>query len=207
MPLTLSSGRALPSFPKKRAGARPPAAVCYTMDMTNKQSVPTVGAELLERRGIRLRDMAEVVYKLQRPYNNGIDVETCLDSVEVVVRKREVQYAIIVGHTLDTMAEEGTLKEPLGSIVRENSPLFGIDKVFALGIVNLYGSIGFSNYGLLALEEPEFFKRWKEKNPNAVYTFLDDIVAAIVAAACSRIAHRGEVGGRDGAARDVRLSG
>lgn len=143
---------------------------------------------MLERRGIRLGEMARIVWELQHPYLPHLTVDDCLEAVRAVVAKREVQYAVITGLTLDEMAEEGTLKEPLGSIVREDHRLYGIDAMLALAIVNMYGSIGMSNYGYLASKEG-FVRRCLGDGERGVHTFLDDLLAAIVAAACARIAH------------------
>lgn len=143
---------------------------------------------MLERRGIRLAEMARVVWELQHGYLPQLTLDDCLEAVRAVIAKREVQYAVITGLTLDEMAEEGTLKEPLGTIVREDPRLYGIDAMIALGIVNMYGSIGMSNYGYLASEEG-FVRRCLGDGERGVHTFLDDLLAAIVAAACARIAH------------------
>jgi phosphatidylglycerophosphatase A len=62
----------------------------------------------------------------------------------------------------------------------------------ALSIVNVYGSIGFTNFGYVDKAKPGIIgvldKEGKE--PNRCNTFLDDIVGAMAAAAASSIAHR-----------------
>lgn len=143
---------------------------------------------LLEERGIKLDSVARLVFELQLPYNPSLTLEECHVSVEHVLKKREVQYAVITGITLDQMAEEGSLKEPLGSIVRENHRLFAVDEILGLCIVNLYGTIGLSNFGYLGEVKPGCLSQI-DKRQDRVSTFLDDLVSAIVAAACARIAH------------------
>ena len=69
-------------------------------------------------------------------------------------------------------------------------PLFGVDEVLALSIVNVYGSIGLSNFGYLDAVRPAELLQAMPAGPHRVNTFLDDILAAIVAAACARLAHR-----------------
>lgn len=152
-----------------------------------RPGVEDVARRLLERRGVDLNDLAGLVYELQSPYLPTLTHEECLHHLKLVLRKREVQYAVITGITLDEMAEEGTLKEPLGSIVRENSRLFAVDAVLALCIVNVYGSIGLSNFGYLCEDPPEPLRRLDRSG--RVNTFLNDLAAAIVAATCARIAH------------------
>src|SRR5690606_29788985 len=88
---------------------------------------------------------SDVIYQLQRPYVPDLTREQCMAGLLGVVAKREVQNALITGLTLDEMAEEGLLREPLGSIVRNDSELYGVDAMLALSIVNMYGSIGLSN--------------------------------------------------------------
>ncbi len=143
--------------------------------------------EMLLDRGVDLEEMASLVFELQRPYNPGLSLESCRGALEAVLRKREVQYAVITGVTLDRMAERGDLDEPLGSIVREDHRLFAMDEVLALAIVNIYGSIGLSNFGYLGEERPGCLARLRGQG--RVNTFLDDLIAALVAATCARIAH------------------
>ena len=154
------------------------------------QLLPSSARALLAMRGVDLEPLVRLVYRLQRPYVPDLTLQTCRESVDHVVDKREVQYAIITGVILDIMAEDGRLDEPLGEILRRNPPLYGIDEVLALSIVNVYGSIGLSNFGFLDAERPAELLQAMPAGPNRVNTFLDDILAAIVAAACARIAHR-----------------
>lgn len=168
--------------------------------------------EMLTRRGVSLDAMADVIYQLQRPYVPDLTREQCMAGLLGVVAKREVQNALITGLTLDEMAEEGLLREPLGSIVRNDSELYGVDAMLALSIVNMYGSIGLSNYGYLALDKKILFRTLPGRH-NKVNTFLDDLVAALVAAACARIAHgnrempegRGELGNGAGSDEVAKL--
>ena len=73
----------------------------------------------------------------------------CLESVDAVLTKREVHNAIITGVQLDILAEENKLLSPLQEILTEDEGLYGIDEIMALSIVNVYGSIGFTNYGYI----------------------------------------------------------
>ncbi len=60
----------------------------------------------LIRRGVSLEDIAEIVYEMQKSYNEGLTLEHCVHSVERVLRKREVQHALLVGIELDELAEK-----------------------------------------------------------------------------------------------------
>lgn len=145
--------------------------------------------KLLER-DVTLEEIAELVYDLQAPYIDDITMEHCLHNVKAVLRKREVQNTILVGLELDILAEEGKISSPLQEIISSDEGLFGIDEVLALAIVNVYGSIGLTNFGYLDKLKPKVINRLDaEKEDSEVNTFLDDIVGAIAAAAASRIAH------------------
>ncbi|MBE3589898.1 MAG: phosphatidylglycerophosphatase A [Firmicutes bacterium] len=146
---------------------------------------------LLEERGVRLRDIAEIVYAIQKDYQPGLTLDGCLDSVYEVLRKREVQYALLTGIALDQLAERGQVPEPLGSILIADSPLYGIDEVLALAITNVYGSIGFTNFGYLDKRKIGILAELHNLGGagGRVNTFLDDLVAGVAAAAASRLAH------------------
>lgn len=151
-----------------------------------------VVVERMQSRGVDLESIAAITLELQSPYIEGLDFETCLDHVERVVRKREVQHAILTGLELDILAEKDLLSEPLASIIKNDYGLYGIDEILALAIVNVYGSIGFTNFGYVDKKKMGIIKDLdiEGKNPDKCHTFLDDIVGAIAAAAASSIAHR-----------------
>lgn len=62
--------------------------------------------------------------------------------------------------------------------------------MLAFSIVNVYGSIGFTNYGYVDKLKPGILQKLNDKSSGECHTFLDDIVGAIAAAASSRLAHR-----------------
>jgi len=145
---------------------------------------------LLRARGVDLVHLAELVLELQRPYNPHLTLEECLKSLDMILAKREVQHAVLTGITLDLMAEAKLLREPLGRIVRCDHRLYGIDEALASSVINIYGSIGMSNFGYLAVERPGILAKLSQTEQ--VNTFLDDLAAALVAAACARIAHNAD---------------
>lgn len=143
----------------------------------------------LKERNVKLEEIAELVYDLQTPYLPDLTMDECLHNVQAVIRKREVQNAILTGIELDVLAEEGKLSSPLSEIIANDEGLFGIDEVLALAIVNVYGSIGLTNFGYLDKLKPKVINRLDSHKGDSINTFLDDIVGAIAAAAASRIAH------------------
>jgi|SRR5690625_2149957 len=146
----------------------------------------------LKERGVELVDIAKLTLELQKQYVPDITLDICLEHVERVVMKREVQHAALTGIELDILAEKQLLSEPLLSMLLDDYGLFGIDEILALSIVNVYGSIGFTNFGYIDKLKPgiigELDKQGEE--PGRCNTFLDDIVGAIAAAAASSIAHK-----------------
>lgn len=145
--------------------------------------------ELLNDRGVTVEDIADLVAFLQNEYFPGLSKKKCIESVEKVLAKREVQNAVLTGIQLDLMAEQNQLFEPLQTMVAADKSLYGVDEIIALSIVNVYGSIGFTNYGYIDKMKPGILQSLNQKNDRHIHTFLDDIVGAIAAAASSRLAH------------------
>jgi phosphatidylglycerophosphatase A len=144
----------------------------------------------MERRGVSLEDIACLVYEVQQKYIPNLTMAACRESVERVLEKREVQNAVFTGIAIDELAEKGQLAEPLATMLKSDDGLYGIDEVLALSIINIYGSIGFTNFGYLDKVKPGIIGVVNSKKNEKVNTFLDDLVAAIAAAASSRLAHR-----------------
>jgi phosphatidylglycerophosphatase A len=144
----------------------------------------------LKERGVTIQDIADLVFYLQEKYHENLKMEDCIANVERVLSKREVQNAIITGIQLDILAEKKMLEEPLQNIIETDESLYGVDEILALSIVNVYGSIGFTNYGYIDKQKPGILQHLNDKSTGECHTFLDDIVGAIAAAASSRLAHR-----------------
>ncbi|MBO8176277.1 phosphatidylglycerophosphatase A family protein [Aeribacillus pallidus] len=155
----------------------------------NKMSTKQVARQWLYERGVKIEDIAELVMFLQKKYYPKLEIEECIYNVERVLSKREVQNAILTGIQLDKLAEQKLLNEPLQSIISVDEGLYGIDEILAFSIVNVYGSIGFTNYGYIDKQKPGILKKLNDKSSRMCHTFLDDIVGAIAAAASSRLAH------------------
>jgi phosphatidylglycerophosphatase A len=154
-----------------------------------KDSMKTKCISLLNERGVQLEDIGNLVYFLQENYLTDLRMESCLENVDRVLSKREVQNAIITGIYIDKLAENDQLEEPLLDIIKRDESLYGVDEVIALSIVNVYGSIGFTNYGYIDKLKPGILKQLNDKSTGKCHTFLDDIVGAIAASASSRLAH------------------
>lgn len=145
--------------------------------------------KLLAERGVQAADIATIVYDLQRPYNASLTLEDCVESVLAVMEKRDVQYTLLTGIALDELAEKKLLPQPLQDIMEQDESLYGVDEVLALGITSAYGMIGLTSFGYLDKEKVGIIRKLNEKGKH-VHVFLDDLVAALAAAASARIAHK-----------------
>ncbi|PLR67089.1 MULTISPECIES: phosphatidylglycerophosphatase A family protein [Bacillaceae] len=152
--------------------------------------VEKTARQWISDRGVKVEDIAELVYFLQVKYHPSLTIDQCLENVDRVLSKREVQNAVLTGIQLDVLAEKKLLEEPLQTIIETDESLYGVDEIIAFSIVNIYGSIGFTNYGYIDKEKPGILKFLNDKSTGMVHTYLDDIVGAIAAAASSRLAHR-----------------
>lgn len=160
------------------------------MKRVHSQVVTQAAKNSLIERGVSIQAIAEIVFEMQIPYNKNLTLSDCIDSVESVLLKREIQHAILVGVELDKLAEERKLSEPLQSIVESDEGLFGVDETIAFGAALGYGSIAVTTFGHLDKNKIGIIKELDTKKGTGVNTFLDDIVAAIAATAASRLAHR-----------------
>ncbi|GBG08790.1 phosphatidylglycerophosphatase A [Paenibacillus sp. MY03] len=156
----------------------------------NSKKVAEATEEWLEKRGVTKMEIAELVHFLQKDYFPELTLDECMIHVDAVLSKREVQNAVLTGIQLDMLAEEGKLLPPLQEMIQHDEGLYGCDEILALSIVNVYGSIGFTNFGFIDKVKPGILVRLNSKTEGEIHTFLDDIVGAIAASAASRIAHR-----------------
>ena len=156
---------------------------------TNKSALEKKARSWLLERGVTIDDIADLVMYLQGKYHDELSLDECKEHVERVLSKREIQNAVLTGIQLDVLAEQNKLEEPLQETIVTDESLYGVDEIIAFSIVNVYGSIGFTNYGYIDKQKPGILERLNDKSTGECHTFLDDIVGAIAAAASSRLAH------------------
>ncbi|MCZ8518350.1 MULTISPECIES: phosphatidylglycerophosphatase A family protein [Paenibacillus] len=145
--------------------------------------------ECLEKRGVTIDSIAEIVHQLQLPYNPALSKQACVDSVLTVLQKREVQYVLYTGIALDELAEKKLLPQPLQGLLETDASLYGVDETLALGIVHVYGMIGLTSFGYLDKKKIGIIRELNDHS-TGIHVFLDDLVAGLAAAASARIAHR-----------------
>ncbi len=145
--------------------------------------------ERLESRGVELRELSNLAYEMQKDFAELGTPDEYYEALIDVLHKRELLNDAMVALELDRLAQTNQLAEPLLSIVKNDAGVFGADEALALGIANIYGTIGVTNYGYLDRVKKDVIKRFDE-NDDQVATFIDDILGAIVAAVCGKMAHR-----------------
>lgn len=157
-----------------------------------RKEIEELVIQKINDRGVTLEQIAELTYFLQSSYYEGLTLDICLENVQAVLKKRDVQNAVLTGIRLDELAEMKLLGEPLQEMVDHDYSLYGIDEVLAFSILNVYGSIGFTNYGYIDKLKPGILGEIDRngKQEGCCQTFMDDLIGAIAAAAASRIAHR-----------------
>ncbi|MDD7362694.1 MAG: phosphatidylglycerophosphatase A [Peptoniphilus sp.] len=155
----------------------------YDMDELFELSI-----EALRKKGVEIQDIAEVVYELQKDYA-PITIELCEENVLAVLRKRETIHAVLTALAIDKAVDQKLFDEPIQSIIEDDEGLYGIDEVLSLAVVNIYGSIGLTNFGFLDKQKIGIIDKLDKMKGKEVTTFTDDLVAAIAAAAASRLAH------------------
>jgi phosphatidylglycerophosphatase A len=144
---------------------------------------------LINERGVELEEIAELTMYLQKDYYPDITLEECLSHIQQVLHKREVQNAVMTGIQLDVLAEKNLLEGPLQKLILHDESLYGVDEILSVAILNVYGSIGLTNYGFIDRVKPGVLARLNNKQSGKIHTFLDDLVGAIAASAAARLAH------------------
>lgn len=140
----------------------------------------------LRERGVELEDLVDVIYQTQKEFEPELTVECCREYMTDAMHKRELLNNAMVMLELDRLTEAGAVAEPLSSIIKNDAGVFGVDETLALQIANIYGTIGTTNFDRVKKGVMAKF----DQDGRHVNTFIDDLLAAIVAAACGKIAHK-----------------
>ena len=130
------------------------------MKRYSNEELTKASVELLEKRGVTLKDIGELVMLLQADYYDNLTLEYCIENIEAVLRKREITHAVLTGIALDELAEKKMLPEPIQSIIASDESLYGIDEIIPLSIVNIYARSEFHSMIL-----PYFFLKKDNVHP------------------------------------------
>jgi phosphatidylglycerophosphatase A len=157
----------------------------------SRDEMLTMNVAMLEKRGVKVKDIAEVAFAQQSKWSKDISIQECISSVEKILSLRDTFHILQLGAEIDRLTEENLIGEPLRTILHEDLGLFGIDELFGLEIAGLYGTIGKTNFGDIDVNKPLIVGRLNHDgkgSSEACHTFMDDIVGAIAAAASTRVA-------------------
>lgn len=155
----------------------------------SEQALFQLVKQLFQERGVSITEIAELTYFLQKEHLPHLTLQDCEAHVEHVLKKREVQNAVLTGIQIDMLAEKKQLFSPLQEMIERDEGLYGIDEILSMAILNVYGSIGLTNYGYIDKLKPGVLKRLNTPHDKEIHTFLDDLVGAIAASAAARLAH------------------
>ena len=159
-------------------------------NVTKKSKREYIDARFKEL-GITIDEMASEVLKEQARHNPWMILEDAKRAVEKVLRRREVQHALITALALDELADKHMLPEPLQSISEEDNPQYGVDEAIAIQTAGLYGTIAVTNYGYLDRDKTDLAKKLNDmqKAGGHITTMTDDMISMIIASAEGSVAH------------------
>lgn len=168
--------------------------MCYSVvdnnQQNNKRTVTLYDhtVNLLTERGIKLYDLSKIVYDGQIDYVPEITLEECENAIKHVLKKREVQNAVITGVYLDKQSREDDNMDPyLKEILSNDESQFQVDELLSTAVSDVFGGIANSNRGYLDKTKPGIIGIVDSDKYNV---FLDDLLAAIVAGAEAYIANK-----------------
>lgn len=168
--------------------------MCYRVvansQKNNKRTVTLYDhtVNLLTERGIKLHDLSKIVYDGQVDYVPEITLVECENAIKHVLKKREVQNAVITGIYLDKQSREDDNMDPyLKEILRNDESQFQVDELLSTAVSDVFGGIANSNRGYLDKTKPGIIGIVDSDKYNV---FLDDLLAAIVAGAEAYIANK-----------------
>src|SRR5690625_2322199 len=91
-------------------------------------------------RGVKISELAEIILDLQSSHTKNINKDIALENIYGVLKKREIQHAILTGIMLDELIEKGHIDSPIANLIKNDDKLYGVDETLALSITNCYGS-------------------------------------------------------------------
>ena len=104
-----------------------------------------------------------------------------------VLQKREVVNALMVGLSIDKMATQGLLPEPLQSIMVSDKANMGVDETLAMSVVAIFGSVADMQLGSLDLHKHSIAKYLDELDDGSVNTMIDDLCSALISATEAKV--------------------
>ena len=145
--------------------------------------------------GITSQDLAQIAYNKQREFIDTLTFEDVKVALKKVLSKREIQHALVTGISLDVLAENDLLPNPLEKIVKEDRGTYGVDELI-MDSSTLYGTIALTNALGLDTHKSGIIKKVDELGKTSEYTttFLDDLLCMLVGCTEGYLAHKYEIG-------------
>lgn len=186
----LFPGKANKSFLAKGISALI-SAICEVVASGNiEEHYTEKNLQMLAERGITLNHLSELVLELQKPYNPELELQTCEHHVRQVLRKQQTYHAIKLSFCIDIGVEKKEFGAQFNEIVGNDEGLYGLDETISSSISKMYGMIAITNFGYLDKLKPGIIHELDSDHTDGrCNTYGDDIVCALVAASCARLAH------------------
>lgn len=144
----------------------------------------------LKRKGVSLEEIAKEAYIQQSKFDGSLSEGDFVKAIKEIMHKREVLNGCMVGLSLDKLATEKQLDEPLQTIIYEDQPAFGVDETLALNICQLYGSVAATQFGHLDVSKSGIAKKLDSNSNGEVNTFIDDLVSALISCTEAKVMHQ-----------------
>ena len=161
----------------------------FLKNLYSREEMLEINIKTLKENGISVHDIALIAYNQQSKYIKDIPMSVCEESVLKILSLRDVFHHVQLGSEIDRLANLGMFQGPIQDILSSDLGLFGIDELVGLDIAGLYGVIGQTNFGDIDVNKPGIVHELNEQGKNGrCFTFMDDIVGAIAAAASTRVA-------------------
>lgn len=153
----------------------------------NKEETKEVGYALLEREGVSVNSLVELVRIHQGKHFPDISDSEAIAALDDVMNKRNTLYALQVALYMDESFKNPEISKyyELSEALADDEPLFSIDEYLAFYITRMYGDIASTGYAHMDITKPGVVGDLNDRD-NTV--FIDDIVSAIATSAGARIA-------------------
>ena len=160
-------------------------------NLFSRDEMLAMNIEMLNKRGVKVEEIAEIAFRQQSKWNDQISYQECLESVEKILSLRDVFHILQLGAEIDRLTEENAFQGPIQSILASDLGMVGIDELIGIELAGLYGTIVKTNFGDIDVNKPGIVAKLNHDGKGdkpACHTFLDDIVGAVAAAASTRVA-------------------
>ena len=82
--------------------------------------------DILLERGVTIESIAEIAFKQQSKYCDGVSMSVCVESVEKILSYRDIFHIVQLSVEIDRLSEEGQLRSPIQEIIRTDLGMFGV---------------------------------------------------------------------------------